>query len=121
MTVYVDNAFIPFVPPHAKWRVYHMSHMFCADLDELHAMAKQLGLRRAWFQCPPRASWPHYDIAKTTRLLAIKLGAVEIEYRDLPDKVRELGLDAYRKKATGVPAQSVAAEDGAEAAQAEGD
>ena len=92
MTVYVDNAFIPSVPQHAKWRVYHMSHMFSDNLDELHAMARAVGLRRAYFQCPPRASWPHYDIAKTTRKLAIKLGAVEIEYRDLPVKVRELGL-----------------------------
>lgn len=92
MTVYVDNAFIPFRPPHRPGIVYIMSHMFSGDLDELHAMASSIGVFRSYFQCPPKASWPHYDVTKSMRQKAIKLGAVEIEWRELPAKVRELGF-----------------------------
>lgn len=92
MTVYVDNALIKWNPPHVPHRTWRMSHMFAVDLDELHAFAKSIGCARSWFQCPPKASWNHYDVTKSKREMALAQGAVGIEYRSLPAKLRELGL-----------------------------
>jgi hypothetical protein len=75
MTVYVDTA------QHAFGRMI-MCHMFSPDLAELHAMADRIGVARRWFQDPTRmskVSWPHYDIAKSKRALAVAAGAVECD------------------------------------------
>ena len=58
-----------------------MSHMMADTLDELHAMAATLGLKREWFQDHPRH--PHYDICQSKRAQAIKLGAVPMTSLDL--------------------------------------
>ena len=75
MTIYVDAAIHP-------WRGRMWCHLFTdsEDIEELHAFARRLGLRRHWFQQPPRASWCHYDITESKRGQAIKLGAVETDY-----------------------------------------
>lgn len=52
-------------------------HMLADELEELHAMATKLGLKRSWFQ--NSASAPHYDLAPSKRALAIQLGAQEID------------------------------------------
>jgi hypothetical protein len=75
MTVYVDDARNPF-------RRMVMCHMFALDLGELHAMADTIGLSRRHFQDPKavgKISWPHYDIGKGKRALAVKAGAVEVD------------------------------------------
>lgn len=75
MTVYVDNA------QHGYGRMI-MCHMFSPVIDELHYMASLIGVARKWFQDPatmPKVSWPHYDIAKSKRALAVSLGAVECD------------------------------------------
>lgn len=72
MTVYVDEAIHP-------WRGRLWCHLFSDDIDELHAFAKRLRLKRAWFQEPPKASWRHYDITDTKRARALRLGAVEAD------------------------------------------
>jgi hypothetical protein len=80
MSVYVDseqNAF----------RHMKMSHMVADTLDELHAMAQRLGLRRSWFQVS-RSGMPHYDICQTKREQAIKLGAIEINRRKMVELVK---------------------------------
>jgi hypothetical protein len=46
--------------------------MTADTLEELHEMAEKLGLRR-WFQ---NTGTPHYDLCKSKRLKAIKLGAI---------------------------------------------
>jgi hypothetical protein len=69
MTVYVDDAIHP-------WRGRLWAHLFSTDLDELHAFARRLGLSRSWFQLPPKASWPHYDVVEGRRFQALRLGAV---------------------------------------------
>lgn len=69
MTVHVDDAI-------HSWRGRLWAHLFCSDLDELHAFAARLGLSRGWFQRPPKASWPHYDVTEAKRLEAIRIGAV---------------------------------------------
>ena len=58
-------------------------HMFSDsdDLDELHAMARKIGLRRGWFQ--PHKSLPHYDLRPSKRTLAIENGAEEATRRQV--------------------------------------
>lgn len=69
MAVYVDSGRIPYGQ-------MLMCHMMSDDLDELHAMADKLGLKRSWFQ---NKSTPHYDICQAKRAKAIKLGAIEAD------------------------------------------
>lgn len=66
MATYVDNEQIP-------WRGKLWCHLVADSLDELHAFAVQLGLRRAWFQS--KSAFPHYDVTLTVRERALQLGA----------------------------------------------
>ena len=52
-------------------------HMTADTLDELHAMARKIGLKRIWFQEHPRH--PHYDLTESRRTAALAAGAVFIE------------------------------------------
>lgn len=70
--IYVDE-------PIFSWRGKNWCHMFCADLDKLHVFAARLGLRRGWFQKPPKASWCHYDLTEAKRWQAIRNGAVSVD------------------------------------------
>lgn len=69
MTVYVDDV------RHHFGRMI-MCHMWADTVLELHAFADRLGLKRSWFQEPPKASWQHYDISIGKKIDAIKMGAV---------------------------------------------
>jgi hypothetical protein len=69
-----------------------MSHMVADSLEELHAMADKIGLKRSWFQ--PR-SHPHYDVSRQKRSLAIAFGAVEVDRKGLVE-----ALQRYRRKLT---------------------
>lgn len=53
-------------------------HLVGDTVTELHAFARRLGLRRAWFQ---NLSVPHYDLTPTKRAEAIRMGALEIPAR----------------------------------------
>ena len=85
MTVYVDE----FPPGWGRWS--GGGHLLTSDLDELHAMAEQIGLKRSWFQHDK--SFAHYDLVATKRLLAIIAGAVPIEFGELPDDVLMLNRE----------------------------
>lgn len=80
MTVYVDDAYLPY------GRML-MSHMVSDDINELHAMAAAIGVRRKWFQ--GEASTPHYDVCKAKRAEAVRLGAVELDRRGMARWLRE--------------------------------
>ncbi|MCU6454327.1 DUF4031 domain-containing protein [Sphingomonas sp. A2-49] len=69
MTVYVDDV------RHRFGRMV-MCHMWADTTEELHAAAQGLGLRRSWFQAPPKASWEHYDISLSVKAQAIANGAI---------------------------------------------
>ena len=49
------------------------------NVDELHAFAARIGMRRTWYQNKPR--FPHYDLTGERITLAIKAGAVERDLR----------------------------------------
>lgn len=69
MTVYVDDANIPFGN-------MVMCHMAADTLEELHAMADRIGLKREWFQ---NKRVPHYNISLSMKAKAIKQGAKETD------------------------------------------
>jgi hypothetical protein len=71
MSVYVGPSLYPF------GRMI-MCHMVADSLEELHAMADQIGIQRQWFQ---DTRHPHYDISKGKRQLAVLAGAQEIDER----------------------------------------
>jgi hypothetical protein len=56
-----------------------MCHRIADTPAELHEMADKISVSRRWFQAPPKASFWHYDIAKSKRALAVKLGAREYD------------------------------------------
>lgn len=55
------------------------SHLFADSVEELHEFAESLGLKREWFQ--DKKNFPHYDIIKSKKVLAIELGAKEIDLK----------------------------------------
>ncbi len=73
MSVYVD--------PVREWgarrnfRWPRSCHMYADTLEELHAMAAAIGMRREWFQ--DREDLPHYDLVPARRVRAVELGAIE--------------------------------------------
>lgn len=78
MAVYVDDARIPARVGRidARW-----SHLTADTTGELHAFARQIGLRRTWYQQKPHGAW-HYDVTDPKRIEAVQLGAVEVPWRE---------------------------------------
>jgi Protein of unknown function (DUF4031) len=73
MAVYVDDAFV-----HADWgRWTGGGHLQADSVEELHAFAASIGMRREWFQSRPnRPDRDHYDLTAGRRDAAILLGAI---------------------------------------------
>ena len=83
MAVYVD--WIQTTIPNKNWPYKEGCHLMADTERELHGFAVSvLGLKRNWFQS--HTKYPHYDLTRNKRRLAIKHGAVEI------------GLDWYKKR-----------------------
>lgn len=80
MACYVDPLF-DIAGLSKNWPYAQACHLMADTLDELHAMADKLGLRRAWYQGPGKASHPHYDLTPNKRRQAVVLGAVEVDRR----------------------------------------
>jgi hypothetical protein len=78
--VYVDDMNLP-------WRGMIMSHMIADTLEELHDMAERLGVRKHFQDKPGQ---PHYDICLSNKQRAIKLGAVQITWRQTYLKLKQL-------------------------------
>lgn len=80
MSVYVDKE-------ENRFGRMIMCHMIADTLDELHAMAGRIGLQRNWFQ---PVSSAHYDLSKSRRAEAIRLGAVELDRHAFVGVIRRL-------------------------------
>ncbi len=63
-------------------------HMIADSEDELHAMAKKIGLKLGWAQYDHHGI--HYDLTPSKRALALKAGAIELTAFGLVDKMREI-------------------------------
>lgn len=83
MSVYVDTS-------RNRFGRMVMCHMIADTLDELHAMAAQCGMQRSWFQAPPKASFPHYDVCLTRKADAIRNGAIELQRREFVETVQRI-------------------------------
>lgn len=82
MTILVDEIRAYATPLRNKQWCHMMSDdLTDAGLEELHAMAQRIGLKREWFQNKPR--FPHYDLTPRRRGLAIQHGAQAVEAQDL--------------------------------------
>lgn len=46
------------------------------DMEELHAFAAKIGMKRSWFQ--DHKIMPHYDLTPARRAAAVRAGAVEM-------------------------------------------
>jgi hypothetical protein len=79
MTVYVDDAV-------TWWRGQRWAHLMADTLEELHAMAAQLGMPRRAFQDKP--SGAHYDVTVELREQALQLGATAISRHADRERVR---------------------------------
>jgi hypothetical protein len=64
-----------YFPKHRPGRRYVMSHMIADTEEELHAMAKKIGVNRRWYQ------GDHYDVTQSARHSALHFGAVSITLR----------------------------------------
>lgn len=89
MPVYVDEA------RHRFGRML-MCHMIADTAAELHQMADVIGVARRWYQVaggPNPASFPHYDIAKIKRAMAIDRGAIELlDRREYVERMRQIRI-----------------------------
>ncbi|NTX07069.1 DUF4031 domain-containing protein [Myxococcus sp. CA040A] len=91
MSVYVDGLDTHPPPKDAASRragarhEHRWCHLVCdpGEEVELHTFAARIGLKRAWFQSPPKASKPHYDLTPPRRAAALAAGAVELDREGL--------------------------------------
>lgn len=82
MTVYIDDMYLY---PMGRFGRMKMSHMIADNEEELHDMAKRIGVARRWYQ------GDHYDVSMGMRARAITYGAVPIQLKDLAK------LSAFRR------------------------
>jgi hypothetical protein len=90
MSVYVDP--IREVQ-YGRWK--YACHMIADTVEELHAMAKAIGMQEEWFQ--PK-SFPHYDLLRPRRETAVKLGAIELDKRPFIHRLRSIRQKNSPKK-----------------------
>lgn len=79
MSVYVDP--IRVCLRSRKWPYTRAAHLFADSVEELHAFAASIGLKRTWFQ--HRHGFPHYDVTGGMRWQAIRHGALAITHSEL--------------------------------------
>lgn len=82
MAVYVDD--LRRFPTKIACFKMGSCHMTADTLDELHAMAARIGLKREWFQDHHLA--PHYDLTGSRRVDALQAGCI---YKSAKDQARE--------------------------------
>jgi hypothetical protein len=71
-------------------RAREWCHLIADTLDELHTMARRIGMKRTWFQSAPPASHPHYDLVESRRKHAVELGAIELDRARFVEKLRQI-------------------------------
>lgn len=94
--VYVDDL-KPQLPRTRQARRYGTlwCHMVADTLEELHDLAKKIGLKRAYFQGHGR--FPHYDLTPNKREQALKAGAGYMSARDWVRKHQEMEAELSRR------------------------
>lgn len=80
MSVYVDAPIWPF------GRMM-MCHMMADTLAELHEMADKIGVARRHYQ---DTRIPHYDVCKSKRAQAVRLGAIECDRAQIVEAMKRI-------------------------------
>lgn len=80
MAVYIDNF-------NAPYRNMVMCHMIADTQTELLEMVDKIGVHRSWIQHEGTPK-EHFDVCQAKKKKAIKLGAIEIPYRKLVEKIK---------------------------------
>jgi hypothetical protein len=73
MSVFIDDAAIPY-------RGKPRYHLAADSLEELHAFAQRVGIKRCWFH---RGRFAHYDVTSQERERALACGACALTRREL--------------------------------------
>lgn len=97
MAVYVDNAEL-------AWRGKHWCHLVADSVDELHAFAHRLGLKREWFQ--DRTRYPHYDVTVKLKERALDLGAHPGDKRTIIACAKNLRVELLGRRQDGFAQRS---------------
>jgi hypothetical protein len=89
--VYIDELLI-----RGAWRYGASCHLLPEThaprhLEELHRFAAAIGMKREWFQS---GRWPHYDLTKSRRAVAVRQGAVQCTTREYIMRMRALTAKA---------------------------
>ena len=82
MAVYVD----PLI--NYGWHLGPSCHLTADTEEELHAFAIKIDMKRSWFQVSKGKEIPHYDLIKSKRDKAIKLGAIELTRRQMVERIQ---------------------------------
>jgi hypothetical protein len=96
MAVYVDAEGI-------RWHGREWNHLDADSLDELHAFADKLGLRRSWFQS--KTLYPHYDVTTSVRTRALAMGAHGADREKIVSCARQMRFEmiqAHRDAVSGI-------------------
>jgi hypothetical protein len=72
------------------WKRGSSCHLIGDTDEELKFFALRLGMRMEWLQVRPI---PHFDLTEDRRELAIRIGAVQISYRQLGRMIRARRLN----------------------------
>jgi len=92
MAILIDSFFNDARGPVHYWR-RRCGHLVSdTSLEELHAFAAGLGLRREWFQ---EKSIPHYDLTGDVYELALERGATLVSSREIV--LRAVRMDGKSK------------------------
>ena len=92
MAVYVDDAIW-------RWAGRRWCHLLADDTDELHRLARQLGIHRSLYQGPPKTSAPHYDITGLERDRALRIGAIPCNREQIVQVFRRVRVRNGKKAA----------------------
>jgi len=85
MSVYVDA--LRATPRTPAWPYRYSAHLLADTVEELHAFAAAIGMKREWFQSE---STPHYDVTATRHKAAIAAGAKLINRYELVELIQRL-------------------------------
>lgn len=90
MSVYIDA--IVATLRTRTWPYLQACHLTADTEAQLRGFAKRLGLKRIWFQ---NNTIPHYDLTRNKRQQAIRMGAIEIDRKQMAERIRK-----HRKRRT---------------------
>ena len=105
MSVYVDE--VRRWPTKIRCFQAGSAHLTADTLEELHELARAIGLRRAWFQ---DKRVPHYDLTPSRREAALRAGAVFVSAKEQARGRAAARAAAHEAKASTIRALSPAAD-----------